>query len=67
MSSAPRVSAMRKAAQNMRRAMSLYNGDYTRFLTDPVSLSFLAIAVLWVAVPQIMKLRGKQCWWKRVE
>ena len=45
---------------NMRRAMNLYNGDYSRFLTDPISLSFLAIAVLWVAVPQIMKLRGKR-------
>lgn len=45
---------------NMRRAMNLYNGDYSRFLSDPISLTFLAIAVLWVAVPQIMKLRGKR-------
>jgi putative tricarboxylic transport membrane protein len=39
----------------MRRAMNLYNGDYSRFLTDPISLTFLTIAVLWIAVPQIMK------------
>ena len=45
---------------NLRRAVNLYNGDYTRFLTDPISLVFLVIAVLWVSVPQIMKLRGKK-------
>lgn len=45
---------------NLRRAVNLYNGDYTRFFTDPVSATFLLIAVLWVAIPQIMKLRGKQ-------
>jgi putative tricarboxylic transport membrane protein len=44
---------------NLRRAVNLYNGDYTRFLTDPISLTFLVIAVVWVATPQIMKLRGK--------
>lgn len=45
---------------NLRRAVNLYNGDYSKFLTDPVSVIFLLIAVLWVAIPQIMKLRGKQ-------
>lgn len=45
---------------NLRRAMNLYNGDYTMFIKDPVSLVFLFIAFLWVAVPQIMKLRGKE-------
>ena len=45
---------------NLRRAVNLYNGDYSRFLTDPISLVFLVIAVLWVSVPQIMKLRGKK-------
>ncbi|MBP2637881.1 MAG: transporter [Firmicutes bacterium] len=44
---------------NLRRAMNLYNGDYTMFVKDPISLVFLIIAFLWVAVPQIMKLRGK--------
>jgi putative tricarboxylic transport membrane protein len=44
---------------NLRRAMNLYNGDYSMFVKDPVSLVFLIIAFLWVAVPQIMKLRGK--------
>lgn len=45
---------------NLRRAMNLYNGDYTMFVKDPISLVFLIIAFLWVAVPQIMKLRGKK-------
>ena len=45
---------------NLRRAVNLYNGDYSRFLTDPISLIFLVIAFLWIAVPQIMKLRGKE-------
>ena len=45
---------------NLRRAVNLYNGDYSRFFTDPISLVFLVIAVLWVFVPQIMKLRGKK-------
>jgi putative tricarboxylic transport membrane protein len=45
---------------NLRRAMNLYNGDYSMFIKDPVSLVFLVIAFLWVAVPQIMKLRGKE-------
>ncbi len=45
---------------NLRRAVNLYNGDYSRFLTDPISLIFLVIAFLWIAVPQVMKLRGKK-------
>jgi len=44
---------------NLRRAVNLYNGDYSRFLTDPISATFLVIAVLWVAIPPVMKLRGK--------
>ncbi|MBC8014165.1 MAG: tripartite tricarboxylate transporter permease [Sporomusaceae bacterium] len=44
---------------NLRRAMNLYNGDYTMFIKDPISLVFLLIALAWVVVPQIMKLRGK--------
>ncbi|MBP2671688.1 MAG: tripartite tricarboxylate transporter permease, partial [candidate division NC10 bacterium] len=45
---------------NLRRAVNLYNGDYSRFLTEPISLTFLVIAVLWVAIPQVMKLRGRR-------
>jgi putative tricarboxylic transport membrane protein len=44
---------------NLRRGMNLYNGDWFQFLSDPVSMIFLTIAVLWIGVPQIMKLRGK--------
>ena len=45
---------------DLRRAVNLYNGDYSRFLTDPISLVFLVIAVLWVCILQIMKLRGRK-------
>jgi putative tricarboxylic transport membrane protein len=45
---------------NLRRAMNQFNGDWTRFFTDPVALLFIVIAVLWVSVPQILKLRGKK-------
>ncbi|KYZ75302.1 transporter [Anaerosporomusa subterranea] len=45
---------------NLRRAMNLYNGDYSMFVRDPISLIFLMIAVLWVAIPAVMKLRGKK-------
>jgi putative tricarboxylic transport membrane protein len=44
---------------NLRRGMNLYNGDWVSFLSDPASMVFLTIAVLWVGVPQVMKLRGK--------
>ncbi|NLI92608.1 MAG: tripartite tricarboxylate transporter permease [Peptococcaceae bacterium] len=44
---------------NLRRAMNLYNGDYSMFLKDPVSLVFLIIAFLWIAVPVFLKYRGK--------
>ncbi len=45
---------------NLRRAMNLYNGDYFMFFKDPVSLTFLIVAFLWVFVPVVMKARGKK-------
>lgn len=44
---------------NLRRGMNQFNGDWTQFFMDPASLVFLVIAALWVGVPQVMKLRGK--------
>lgn len=44
---------------NLRRAVNLYNGDYSRFLTDPLSLTFLIMAFCWVVIPQILKLKDK--------
>ncbi|MGC5326752.1 tripartite tricarboxylate transporter permease [Brevibacillus sp. SYSU BS000544] len=45
---------------NMRRALTISNGDFMVFIEKPVSLIFLIIAVLWITVPVIMKLRGKK-------
>ncbi|OXM14378.1 tripartite tricarboxylate transporter permease [Paenibacillus herberti] len=45
---------------NMRRALTGSNGDFSIFLTKPISLAFLLIAVLWLIVPLLLKLRGKK-------
>ncbi|MBL0386450.1 tripartite tricarboxylate transporter permease [Tumebacillus sp. ITR2] len=45
---------------NMRRALTASNGDFMIFLQKPVSLVFLIIAVLWITVPLLLKLRGKK-------
>ncbi|KJE28856.1 tripartite tricarboxylate transporter permease [Geobacillus thermoleovorans] len=44
---------------NMRRALTASNGDYLVFFEKPISLVLLMIALLWIAVPFVMKLRGK--------
>ncbi|MFB9762554.1 tripartite tricarboxylate transporter permease [Ectobacillus funiculus] len=44
---------------NMRRALTTSNGDYMIFLQKPVSLVFLLIAVLWMVIPLILKMRGR--------
>ncbi|MDN4072215.1 tripartite tricarboxylate transporter permease [Fictibacillus terranigra] len=45
---------------NMRRALTSSNGDFLVFIQKPVSLIFIVIAVLWILVPVLLKLRGKQ-------
>ncbi|RNB83661.1 tripartite tricarboxylate transporter permease [Brevibacillus nitrificans] len=45
---------------NLRRALTTSNGDFSIFIEKPVSLVFLIIAVLWISVPLIMKMRGKK-------
>ncbi|WP_126428593.1 tripartite tricarboxylate transporter permease [Brevibacillus marinus] len=45
---------------NMRRALTISNGDFTVFLTEPLSLIFLIIAALWMLIPVILKKRGKK-------
>ncbi|MBY0085363.1 tripartite tricarboxylate transporter permease [Brevibacillus brevis] len=45
---------------NLRRALTTSNGDFSIFIQKPVSLAFLIIAVLWITVPLIMKMRGKK-------
>ncbi|XEC95646.1 tripartite tricarboxylate transporter permease [Paenibacillus tarimensis] len=44
---------------NMRRALTISNGDFMIFLQKPVSLVFLIIAFLWMVVPLLLKKRGK--------
>lgn len=45
---------------NLRRALTTSNGDFSIFIQKPVSLIFLLIAVLWITIPLIMKMRGKK-------
>jgi len=44
---------------NMRRALTISNGDFMIFLQKPISLVFIVGAVLWITVPLILKMRGK--------
>lgn len=44
---------------NMRRALTISNGDFSIFITKPLSLLFLVIAISWLLIPLIMKIRGK--------
>ncbi|MEK3973399.1 tripartite tricarboxylate transporter permease [Psychrobacillus sp. FSL K6-1267] len=44
---------------NMRRALTGSNGDFIVFLQSPISLVFLIFAVLWVVIPMILKMRGR--------
>ncbi len=45
---------------NLRRSLTISNGDYAIFLERPASAIFLLIALLWVTIPLIMKRRGKR-------
>lgn len=45
---------------NMRRALTISNGDFMIFLTKPLSAIFLITAILWLAIPILLKRRGKQ-------
>ncbi len=45
---------------NLRRALTISNGDYSVFFTRPISLVFLLITALWLLIPFILKRRGKE-------
>jgi putative tricarboxylic transport membrane protein len=45
---------------NMRRALTASNGDFSIFITKPVSALFLTGALLWLVIPLLLKLRGKK-------
>ncbi|MCM3598312.1 tripartite tricarboxylate transporter permease [Metabacillus idriensis] len=44
---------------NMRRALTISNGDYSIFFSRPLSISFLILTALWLLIPVLMKKRGK--------
>jgi putative tricarboxylic transport membrane protein len=44
---------------NMRRALTTSNGDFMIFLEKPLSLIFLLIALLWMTIPIILKMKGR--------
>lgn len=45
---------------NLRRALTISNGDYSIFFTRPISLVFLLITLLWLIIPILLKMRGKK-------
>ncbi|OLN21378.1 transporter [Domibacillus antri] len=45
---------------NMRRALTISNGEFSIFLTSPLSLVFLIAAAAWLLVPLLLKLKGRQ-------
>lgn len=45
---------------NMRRALTGSDGDFSIFMTKPLSAVFLSFALLWLVVPLLLKLRGKK-------
>jgi putative tricarboxylic transport membrane protein len=44
------------AEENFRRALSITQGDYSVFVTHPISAALLAIALLIVVAPALMRL-----------
>ncbi|TDL77904.1 tripartite tricarboxylate transporter permease [Peribacillus frigoritolerans] len=44
---------------NMRRALTISNGEYSIFFSRPLSISFLILTALWLLIPVLMKKRGK--------
>ncbi|WP_166241284.1 tripartite tricarboxylate transporter permease [Paenibacillus turpanensis] len=44
---------------NMRRALTSSNGDFLVFVQNPISAVFLVIALLWLLIPMLLRLRGK--------
>jgi putative tricarboxylic transport membrane protein len=45
---------------NLRRALTASNGDYTIFVTRPVSALLLTAAALWIVVPLLLKRMGRK-------
>jgi putative tricarboxylic transport membrane protein len=45
---------------NMRRALTASDGDFLVFITKPLSMVFLVLALLWLLIPVLLKLRGNK-------
>jgi putative tricarboxylic transport membrane protein len=45
---------------NLRRALTASNGDYSVFVTRPASALLLLAAVLWIVVPLLLKRMGRK-------
>lgn len=45
---------------NMRRALTISNGDFMIFLERGLSLAFLVAAAAWLLIPLLLKMRGKK-------
>ncbi len=44
---------------NLRRALTISNGDFIIFVQKPVSAVFLLAAALWLIIPVVLKMKGK--------
>ncbi|MDN7241901.1 tripartite tricarboxylate transporter permease [Planococcus sp. N028] len=44
---------------NMRRALTISNGEFSTFVTNPISLVLLVVAVAWLLVPLLLRLKGR--------
>ena len=47
------------AEQQMRRALAISRGDWTTFVSTPVSAGLLVLAALALIIPLVLRLRGK--------
>ncbi|WP_313893402.1 tripartite tricarboxylate transporter permease [Psychrobacillus sp.] len=45
---------------NLRRALTISNGDFGIFFAKPLSLVFIVGAAAWLLVPLILKFKGRQ-------
>ncbi|MGK7376598.1 tripartite tricarboxylate transporter permease [Planococcus sp. 1R117A] len=44
---------------NMRRALTISNGEFSIFVTNPISLVLLLVAAAWLLIPLLLKLKGR--------
>ena len=44
---------------NMRRALTISNGEFSIFFTKPLSLIFIIVAAAWLIIPMLLKLKGR--------